>query len=383
MSNTVVREYRLRETAYETLVANDMFPSRRPLLRHLEELAHSNSLETAGRSTGDFSAFKSRRPISRGFADGVVDFLLFNWHDDSHGLRELGLPLTPEPLFETLFERIPSDLPAKAYTPPTKANDPAVGSGFAALAGAVVHTIYGLGRPAEFIDSEACYLDPESGVADFLRMMNAETGYSQAKKREVLTVEEAYARGREFFDADAQAHEAIPKMLEANPNCARYALSDDGHCAGVSVAYPITDAAFDATLRGERKLYEHTAEDIRPRANNIVITGFAENHSLVADLSTFQKRKFLIGSLLLQIALLLDTDDRRPIRTISYEIIASNTKRLRSMGYQKVCSYRHPGGPSINVVVWDAMRRPYVTRCLMLVLDDFIWRIRHSIDGLP
>lgn len=149
MSNTVIREFRLTEAAYDTLVANKILPSRRPLLSHLEKLAHSNSLETAGRSTADFSAFTSRRAISRGFAEGVVDFLLA---DRQHHLRprllSLDFPLATDPLFDALFERIPPTALAKAYAPPTKANDPAVGSGFAGLAGAVVHTIYGLFRPA-------------------------------------------------------------------------------------------------------------------------------------------------------------------------------------------------------------------------------------------
>ncbi|MCA9195524.1 MAG: hypothetical protein KDB03_27320, partial [Planctomycetales bacterium] len=89
----------------------------------------------------------------------------------------------------------------------------------------------------------------------------------------------------------------------------------------------------------------------------------------------------MIGSLLLQIALLLDTDNVRPIRAVSYEIISSNTRRLRSMGYEKVSSYEHPGGPSVNVVVFDPSKRAYITRCLMLILDNFVWHIRRSLDG--
>lgn len=381
MRSQVVRNFRLKESAYASLVGKRLLPSRRPLLNHLENLAYSSSLDPEGRSTADFSAFISRRPVSKGFAEGVIDFLLA---EKQHQIRcemiGLGFPMNSvNTLFEALFEQVQS-IP-KSYVQPSKANDPAVGNGFAAIAGAVVHTIYGLGRPAKLKDSEANFLDENTGVDDFLRLMNIEVGYSESGKRETLSLEEAYMRGVQFFNVDAQVRTAIPILLAANPNCVRYALSEAGERCGASIAYPITDAAYEATLRGERRLYEHTADEVTARGNNIVLAALAENHELVTKLTTSQIRKQMIGSLLLQIALLLDTDNVRPIRAVSYEIISSNTRRLRSMGYEKVSSYEHPGGPSVNVVVFDPSKRAYITRCLMLILDNFVWHIRRSLDG--
>ncbi len=131
-------------------------------------------------------------------------------------------------------------------------------------------------------------------------------------------------------------------------------------------------------------LHGYTCEDIVPRGNNIVLFMLAECHDAEADhgISTMSKRKNLIGSLLLQIARLLDPDNRKPIRAVSYEIHPGNTKRLRSMGFQPVRKCTAYGDVPINVVVFDPTRRSWLVRNAMLILDDFVWRIRTAFDGM-
>jgi hypothetical protein len=203
-----------------------------------------------------------------------------------------------------------------------------------------------------------------------------------------LSLEQAIALGREYFGGpEDRVARFLETLVSVNEEFVQYALARSGERIGYTSAYAITDDAYEATLRGERGTFEHQPGEIVPSSNNIVLNCFVEFHNAGQHMRNFSKRLAVQSSFLSQIARLLDPTVRRPIRCVTYTIAPDNNKRLYRLGFQdvkgsdgKTLVLKGEYNCNYSVVEFDPTTRPFVRRCLMMLLDDFIWRIRTSYD---
>lgn len=372
MRKPVIRTFRLTESAHDAFREQDMFPKRSVLHAHLV------GRKVPGRSYREISRFLDRRAITRSFAEAFVAFLHQVPERIPPVLRSGGASL---PTFDDLFEEIEACLVEGYYVQPDKTNDPSM-LGIGAISGAVAHTVFKIGSRDPAFDSHLAYLDGETGLLDYERIVFTDRGFSGLQRGEQISVQQAYERGKAEFppDANGALTAYVARLINVNPDFVRYALTTDGERIGVSCAYAITDEAYADTLAGKHDLYSYQDEDIVPLSNNVVLLTLAETHDVASMRNGLWRRKSLIGSLLYQIASIIDLDNRRPVRTISYEITTANTKRLRKMGYRHVATISRPPAPNYNVVAYNPLEQSFSMKFVAMILDDFVWRVRASIE---
>jgi len=237
--------------------------------------------------------------------------------------------LLPAPIFYSLFGKVPSDSAPNKYNQPTVGNDSAMrGLGWLGKALFSALDAVGKGKKATTPDARCTDLD------DCITRIFTALGYYLAPEDRKLTPDLAYASGAAYTKDELELRQIVSKLQRINPDCVRYAMCDD-RVVGLTVAFPITDKAYEETVAGKRHIFQYGDDDILPHGNNIVLYVYSE---AVADTEkrTIASRYHMSISFMWQIALLLDTKSVKAPRYLSFSVGKTNTKRLISQGFELV-----------------------------------------------
>lgn len=366
---TLQKNHRLTETAYSEYHQGTELPGREFVLAKMKEA------NVPGRSTTDFTAFASRGRVTKEFAVEFTRLAIQYSQSQPTGVKRKLEGVTFQKAFNWLFEEI-SDSDRK-YVRPQKDNDPIMKGVLYAASGAIYalfkmiwksnqHRVPDLVRSPEELD-------------EFLRHNWTEVGYSESKKGERLTAIEAEERGRTSAGEDVQRLKSfLLRLLPLNKNAIRYCIDQTGERLGFSCVFPISDAAFTATMDGERAMFEYRDDDVVEKSNNVVLLSLGEVYKENHQYRLYSKRRALFASLLTHIAVMLDSDSDQTVKLISYEFTQANSERLKAYKFKRVKS----ADQERSVVVFDPKMAKPPHKYLMQLVVDLLWRIHWSAkDG--
>jgi hypothetical protein len=360
----------MRQEIYLAFVESRAFPKRKCL--H-ETVNFSNSM---------FGDFREGRPVSEEFAEGFVAYLATNVGSIPKSIANLPVELNS-------YFRSPYEFYVE-FEHPDHGNDPWFRKGLIpgiesslALVGAMATNALFSPDPKLRIDnSDRALLDPDYDFPVVEQLLHIAVGFAMSSKGEKLTLQEAEDRAREKI-REPRGHLAsqFEKLFEINPNFIRYVLTGSEKL-GVHCMFPITDAAYEATVRGERPMYSYSEEEILGKGNNLVVFAAGEIFNRNTTFTAIVRRMLMAASMFDQAASLLDMDKALPviIRMVSYELDPANAKRLKAMGFRTCGSGVGPGGYEHKVCVWDPMEQDATKRPQFNFFSTFILATRQHQD---
>ncbi|GAB5407262.1 MAG: hypothetical protein Aurels2KO_54930 [Aureliella sp.] len=373
------RPIRLRRDAADEFARANCFPAKSHLLEFLRDA------EAEGTEGSVHLELKECKPVTESVAIAFTNYLLDFPIAVPPALSERLTGTTVDTAVALLFEPLPKGYVYKSYNQPDSSSDP-TGKGIVGVVAAVFDTIFNLTGRVNAVHAPARYFDGVNGLNDFERLCYIEAGFGNLPKGTRVTVEEAEQRGHDWGKcAPGYFADYSRRLMSINRDFVRYALTPDGDRVGMSAAFAITDAAYRDCLEGRKGMDDFEDDDIVPNGNNQVLFMLTEDHERPEHIRQATARNAIVGSMLLQIALIARPEVRRPIRCISYGILGSNTKRLKAVWFEETPHYfdcSDVGFPSYTTMYFDPMQHGIIRRNMMLVLDDLVWRIRSSVDEL-
>jgi hypothetical protein len=341
---------------------------------------HLRNLNVAGRSDSEFSNFVSRQPITEAFARGVLDFVMKSSRN-IHLVKKHIEDNEIESAFQWMFTKVEHDRIPFRYYPPTEKNDPVFGGvgefAKAALQGLAMF----LTMQPKAMDARV-YLDNEAGIEEYLRMIYTDHGMSQSNKKSKLSIYEAEQLGRTYVgDQQQWLPEFTSSLIEKNPNFVRFALDSNGQKIGATCVFPISAEAYQETVCGKRRMEDYKSEEIPTIGNHLVLFTYCENQSAGTPDFLFSRRRKLLGSFLSHIALLLNPEEGRDIRAITYKIQASNSSRIEKYQFHDVAHFKSDTQPDYTVVAFDQSNESsLLNQMAMKSMISHLWLLRESLD---
>ena len=379
-------DYRLTAAAYAAF--GDDPPQRLPLFRFIEREQDAGRT-AAGRNPAAYSRLIRRRAVRIDFARAVAAYVAGRPRAVPQAVRELlggvdrGTAFDRATAFDRLFEPVPVHEAAGLGAGEEPTFSP---SGLLpGVAGVATETLVRMADPDWLTGGGAVYPDDAAGPDELVRSLYTHAGYGargrDRRRGRRVSVEDAFEAGRAELADDPDWHrENCRRITAVTPDAFRYALDAAGRRVGASAAVPVSAAAFEATARGGRGPMDYADDEFRPRGNDLIVYVLTEVYDGGSAAGAWERRSRMLSGLMLQLALLLDPSDRRPVRAISYAVDSDNTQRLRRCGFRAVRAFDGPRVSRGEVVTWDAAGRPFLERHLMLSLNDLLWAVRRAVD---
>lgn len=361
------RQWRIKEDVFKEL--GRTVPGRIKLEPQVEILLRCG-LAPEGTSNEDYSNVIKRKELSKFLATCVIRYYMSN--PELLPAQYSSMSRSENALFSAFFEYVPDLEKSYSYTSPSEANDMAM-RGLRWIGGALLGSVVGIPEFVKHREKGRC-----DDIDDYLQLIYSMAGFTLSKNNRV-TNEEAIQIGLDYFGDQQQMQLLAETIIQINRDCIRYSILGDEK-VGVTAAFPISDEAYEAAIRGEHDLFSFTKNEIVHSSNNILLLNYADCTSR-AQGRVSKVRWVTSKSFLTQIALLMDPTDKKPLRFISFTGLPVNTGRLLRLGFKKLAHGFHPT-VTCNMVVLDSAYVKRTTRMLLPAIDNLFRYIRNEIDKL-
>ncbi|MBL8891571.1 MAG: hypothetical protein JNL67_16445 [Planctomycetaceae bacterium] len=361
----------MRDDVYAKFIELDAFPKKETLHKYLRNEKQIKFPEDT------YTKLSKQKPVPIDYANGFVTYLNKTKERLAAGVQKFDL--TTECLFR---EAEYDELPTK-FVAPTRADDRAL-RGIDSIIHFVLRFISSR-RWQRFhkINRDKIY-DVRNDPETYKRFTQFSAGLDETlPNRTPGSIAGVVEMGREVhFGRHVDKYVEFLRMAcNINPGFARFAMLSENEVAGITIVFCITDEAFLASVRGEHTDLSYREEDIVPSSNNLVLFSYAEAPVAMESAKEIKKRRAALqAGLMYHIASLLSLPfGRTYIRAISHDVLASNAKRLRRVGFRPIRAC-YATGPGCNrVLVLDRRTMGYLSRCRLRFLFSLLDYIRCEI----
>jgi hypothetical protein len=361
----------MRDDVFEAFLKFKVFPAKKVLHNFIRDQKDISFAEC------NHTQLLRKEPVQYKYAEGLVAYL--NEHKTELPLEILNLNLSVESIFrlaekEELHYRV---------TLPSKANDAALrGLGF------VLRLISPL-APGSW---HKYHLKNRNEIYDLVNDVKTYTNFTlfNAGRDEAQGTSKSFSIAR-LIELGMKHHLGrhleeyigfLRMVCSINPRFCRFAMTNDGKIAGFTIVFCISEEAYVATVRGEHTSLSYRETDIVPSSNNLVLFSYAEAPSVPKDAKEVKRNRFALQKgLMYHIASLLKLPfDHRFVRAISYDVQATNAKRLKRVGFRPIEACNATGPGCKQVLKFEHESMGFFKGALARLLFENLRNIRLEID---
>lgn len=193
-------------------------------------------------------------------------------------------------------------------------------------------------------------------VQEIVRWMYTRVGHEVAPKGRLLAPDQARKAAAAYMDVDEDGYcERVGRWRAAHPWSVVRAWHRHAGAVGMSIALPVTDAAYSEIVEGRLTPYNCVKEHLSPSSLNIVLEAMAEDPRYVGCSKPNPTESLRAGSVF-QIAALARTnrlDRASEVRILGFAGTPENEGRMQKVGFVRTPHFMRHRNPNTRLAIYE------------------------------